>query len=86
MLDGAQLVTYGTHMQPPTTQTVASRISDLMASNGVSTKALADQTGIARMTLARRLTGNSPFTIAELDALAAHFNTTTAALVSEAAA
>lgn len=52
---------------------------------GVSVKALAEATGIARMTLARRLTGNSGFTVNELDALAAYFDTTPAALVEVAA-
>lgn len=53
--------------------------------NGVSTKALAEATGISRMTLARRLTGNSGFTVNELDALAVYFGTTPSALVEVAA-
>lgn len=73
-------------MQTPTTQTVASRISDLMASSGVSVKGLAEETGISRMTLVRRLSGNSPFTVNELDAIADHFGTTPIALMAGDAA
>lgn len=79
------MVTYGFHMTSTTAQTVASRVSGLMDVSGVSVKALAEATGIARMTLARRLTGNSGFTVNELDALAAYFNTTPSALVETAA-
>jgi plasmid maintenance system antidote protein VapI len=56
-----------------------------MASAGVSTKSLAEATGIPRTTLARRLTGNSPWTLEELDLLAQHFDTTPLALVEVAA-
>lgn len=74
-------------MASTTSQTVAARISELMDSSGVSAKALAESTGIPRTTLVRRLTGNSPWTLQELDLLAVHFGTTATALVgSEAAA
>lgn len=54
--------------------------------SGVSTKALAESTGIPRTTLIRRLTGNSPFTLEELDLIAGHFDTTATALVEAEAA
>lgn len=84
MLDGDRTVTYGRPMQPTTSQMVATRVSDLMVSSGVSTKALAESTGIPRTTLVRRLTGNSPWTLSELDLVAAHFGITPFDLVDAA--
>lgn len=79
------MVTYGPRMASTTSQTVAARISGLMTESGVSAKGLAEATGIPRTTLVRRLTGNSAFTLEELDLLAAHFDTTPLALVEVAA-
>lgn len=76
--------TYDSHMTAPMTHLVAARVRDEMASRGVSVKELADATGLARMTLTRRLTGHSPFTIAELDTLSAHFGTTADRLMADA--
>ena len=73
-------------MTTTTAHLVASKIGEEMVARGVSVKELADVTGIARMTLTRRLTGNSPFTITELDAISAHFNTTADRLVADARA
>lgn len=55
---------------PPSNQTVAARVRVAMEQAGHSEKSLADITGIARSTLRRRLTGGSPFTTAELAAVA----------------
>lgn len=55
---------------PPSTQTVAGRVRSAMEEQGQTEKGLADATGIPRTTLRRRLTGNSPFTLNELDVLA----------------
>lgn len=73
-------------MTTTTAHLVASKIGEEMAARGVSIKELADATGIARMTLTRRLTGNSPLTMHELDAIAAHFETTADRLVADARA
>jgi len=65
------MVAYGVHMvTPPTNQTIAARVRVAMDEAGQSEKSLADVTGIARSTLRRRLTGGSPFTTAELAAVA----------------
>lgn len=79
------MVTYGLHMASPTTQMVATRVTGLMDSSGVSTKALAESTGIPRTTLVRRLTGNSAFTLEELDLIAGEFETTALALLLDEA-
>lgn len=73
-------------MTTPSDHLVAGKIREEMATRGVSVKELADTTGISRMTLTRRLTGHSSFTIAELAAIAAHFDTTTDKLVAAARA
>lgn len=73
-------------MTSHTDHLVADKISEEMGTRGVSVKQLADATGISRMTLTRRLTGHSSFTIAELAAIAAHFETTTDQLVAAARA
>lgn len=70
-------------MSTKTARLAAERVRGLMVAAGESEKSLAERTGIPRATLGRRLTGNSPFTVSELDALADHYATTTAALVSE---
>lgn len=57
---------------PPSNHTVAQRVRDAMEEQGQTEKGLAEATGIPRTTLQRRLTGNSDFTVTELDALARH--------------
>lgn len=56
-----------------------------MAAGGWSEKALAEATGIARVTLRRRLAG-SPFDVAELAAIAAALELSVSALLEQAAA
>lgn len=56
-----------------------------MDSASVSTKALAEATGIPRTTLVRRLTGNSSFTVEELELIAQHFGSSAADLMVVAA-
>lgn len=55
---------------------VASSVAAAIQAAGESTKSVADATGIARVTLIRRLTGTTPFTVAELALIAHHLNTT----------
>lgn len=45
----------------------ASRVQSALDAAGRTPLAVSEQTGIPRTTLLRRLTGTSPFTIAELD-------------------
>lgn len=68
----------------PLSHRVAAAVAHAMAVGGWSEKALAEATGIARVTLRRRLAG-SPFDIAELDAIAAALGTTVSALLEDAA-
>lgn len=68
-----------------TSQLVAARVSTLMSAAGMTAKDLADETGISYNTLRRRLTGNSAFTVSELDAVAATLDTSLADLVEAAA-
>lgn len=63
---------------------VAQTVVSAMQADGWSEKALADATGIPRVTLRRRLVG-SPFNVAELAAIAAVLNTTVTALIEDAA-
>lgn len=49
---------------------IATAVTEAMQSKGKSTKALAEETSIPRVTLTRRLRGVSPFTVAELAAIA----------------
>lgn len=54
----------------PVTATVTQRVIAAMQTAGATDKGLAKDSGIARSTLQRRLTGRSSFTIDELDAIA----------------
>lgn len=65
-------------------QRVATAVAAAMTAGGWSEKALAETTGIARVTLRRRLAG-SPFTVAELAAIAAALDTTVTELLQDAA-
>lgn len=53
---------------------VATAVTEAMEAAGLSTKALAETTSIPRVTLIRRLRGISPFTVAELAAIAEALN------------
>lgn len=64
---------------------VAAKVAEAMEAGGWSEKAIAEATGIPRVTLRRRLAG-AAFTVAELHAIAATLGTTVTALVDEAAA
>jgi hypothetical protein len=54
-----------------TSRKVAAAVSAALGEASISTLAAAEQTGIPRSTLSRRLTGTSPLTIVELELLAA---------------
>lgn len=64
---------------------VASKVADAMEAGGWSEKAMAESTGIPRVTLRRRLAG-AAFNVAELAAIADTLGTTVSALVNEDAA
>ena len=74
---------YGVHMVTPTeySASVAHHVTQALQSNSQSVKATAEATGIARVTLTRRLTGRSPFNVAELEAIAQHLGTTVSDLL-----
>lgn len=52
------------------TEQVAAAVEAARTSAGIGKDRLADQSGIPQTTLKRRLAGVSPFTVAELDAVA----------------
>jgi len=64
---------------------VAAAVSDAMEAGGWSEKAMAEATGIPRVTLRRRLAGAS-FNVAELAAVASVLQTTVSDLINENAA
>lgn len=64
---------------------VARTVTDAMQVGGWSEKALAEKTGIPRVTLRRRLAG-SPFDVSELARIADALNTTVRELLGEVAA
>lgn len=64
---------------------VASKVASAMQAGGWSEKALAEATGIPRVTLRRRLAG-AAFNVAELAAIADTLGTTVTALVDGEAA
>lgn len=74
-------------VNPPAATTptirVAANVTAAMESQGIAVRTLAERTGIARMTLSRRLTGHSDFTIGELDAVARVLGVTVTSLLSE---
>lgn len=53
------------------TKAVATIVAEQMESRALSVKSLSEQALIPRTTLIRRLGGESPFTLTELDAIAA---------------
>lgn len=73
-------------MVSTTTERIAASIREAMASKNVSQAALSDSTGIARMTLRRRLTGGSDFTVGELHLVCRDLDLDVPSLLAEAAA
>lgn len=64
---------------------VSQTVADAMTAQGWSEKAMAEATGIPRVTLRRRLAG-AAFNVAELAAIAAALGTTVSALIDQDAA
>lgn len=58
----------------PTREQVAATVRRLMEARGVSQVALAEATGIPRVTLIRRLNGQAAFSVEELGAIAVHLD------------
>lgn len=79
---------YSVHMDTTspteTTRRIAVAVTSALREAGISQDTAAERTGIARTTLKRRLSGNSPFKVSELDALATLTGTTLGALVQSA--
>ena len=73
-------------LTPPTetTRRIAVAVTSALREAGITQDAASERTGIARTTLKRRLSGNSPFKTSELDALAHLCGTTFLALVQAA--
>lgn len=65
---------------------VAEAVAAAMKAGDWSEKALAEETGIPRVTLRRRLSGASPFNVAEIAAVARGLGVTTADLTGGRAA
>lgn len=63
---------------------VALAARDALEKSGVSQRSAADKTGIPLVTLSRKLRGLSPFTVAELDAVAQAAGTTITAISQQA--
>ena len=75
MLRYAQLVMQDVHMVTNTyAATVAANVNRAIRARGVTVVELAETSLIPRSTLTRRLSGASPFTVAELDQIAAALN------------
>lgn len=70
----------------PTSRTIAANVSAALSTAGIAQRDAAARTGIPLATLSRRLTGHSPFNIAELDLLADLLGTNVAALIAQDAA
>jgi lambda repressor-like predicted transcriptional regulator len=82
------LATYGYYM-PTTTDTsrnIAAHVSAALSTAGIPQRDAASRTGLPMSTLSRRLTGNSPFTVTELDLIAGLLGCTVSDLVTQAAA
>ena len=69
-----------------TSRIIAANVSAALSAAGIAQRDAATQTGIPLTTLSRRLTGNSPFTVVELDLLARILGVTVSALIAQAAA
>lgn len=87
MLRYAQLVMQDVHMVTNTyAATVAANVNQAIRARGVTVVELAETSLIPRSTLTRRLSGASPFTVAELDRIAAALNMPVASLSAPSAA
>lgn len=78
------MVTYG-HCMATNTDTsrgVARNVSAALSAAGIAQRDAATQTGIPLTTLSRRLTGNSPFTVTELDLIAGILGVTVSDLIA----
>lgn len=71
---------------PSASRGVAAEVSRLLGMAGISRVEAANRSGISPTTLDRRLTGHSPFTVPELDVLAALLGVTVSDLFTKAAA
>jgi predicted transcriptional regulator len=81
MLRYAQLVMQDVHMVTNTyAATVAANVNRAIRARGVTVVELSETSLIPRSTLTRRLSGASPFTVAELDQIAAALNMPVASL------
>lgn len=70
-LRGVQTVTRVPDMDTSTYRiAVAQTVDEAIKAGGYSQQAMANETGIPRVTLRRRLSGASPFNVSELDAIA----------------
>lgn len=76
---------YGDHMDTNYSARVALRVAAAMEAGGWSEKAMAETTGIPRVTLRRRLAG-AAFNVAELAAISEALGTTVSELLGEDAA
>lgn len=72
-------------MESTGTARVAEAVRSRMTEQNVSQVSLSEATGIPRATLIRRLQGHSPFTVAELVAIANHLGVTASDLLAVAA-
>lgn len=72
------------HMALPTSisRSIAESVASRLEASGITGRDAAARTGIANSTLSRRLTGHSPFTVTELEALAGLLGVTVAELVA----
>lgn len=69
---------------PTASQRIAAAVADAIKRADLSQRDVAARTGIPLVTLSRRLTGKSPFTIAELATIADLLGTTIAGLTAAA--
>ncbi len=69
---------------PTTWPLVAERVAQAMEDQGVTQLGLSRSTGIPRVTLIRRLKGQAPFTLDELEAVAAELGIAMSDLVAAA--
>jgi transcriptional regulator with XRE-family HTH domain len=67
-----------------TSRSIARAVSTALSAAGIAQRDAAERTGIPISTLSRRLTGNSPFTVTELDLLANVLGCTVTELVAAA--
>lgn len=65
------------------TQHVASAVSEAIDAAGETQLSVSEGAGIPRTTLIRRLRGQSPFTVAELERIASHLNVSVTSLIAQ---